>query len=62
MVIRTDVEPQFRSEFVAFCEDNGNNNELSSPNNPWSNGLSESGVKIVKNFIPKCMNERGEIY
>ena len=35
--------------------------ELSFPYNPRSNGLAESGVKIVKNLLQKCLNERGDM-
>ena len=33
-VIQTDGGPQFRSEFVQFCEKNGISHELASPYNP----------------------------
>ena len=59
-MIRTDGGPELRSEFVAFCDDNGISHELSSPYNPQANDLAESGIKNVKNLFLKCMNERGE--
>ena len=60
-VIRSNGGPQFCSEFVQFCDENGIKHELSSPYNPRANGLAESGVKIVKNLLLKCMNERGDM-
>ena len=60
-VMRSDGGPQFGSEFVKFCEENGIMNELLSPYNPRSNGLAESGVKIVKNLLQKGLNKRGDM-
>ena len=60
-VIRSDGGPQFRSEFVKFCEENGIMHELSSPYSPRSNGLAESGDKIVKTLLQKCLHERGDM-
>ena len=60
-VIRSDGGPQFCSEFVQFCDENGIRHELSSPYNPRPNGLAESGAKIVKNLLLKCMSERGDM-
>ncbi len=58
-VIRTDGGPQFRTEFDDFCKAKGIIHELSSPYNPRSNGLAESGVKAVKTLLSKC-HETGE--
>ena len=55
--IRSDGGPQFRGEFGSFCEDNGIRHELSAPYNPRSNWLAESGVKIVKSILIKCLGE-----
>ena len=44
-----------------FCNDNGITHELSLPYNPRANGLAESVVKIVKNLLLKCMNEKRNI-
>ena len=60
-MIRSDGGPQFRLEFVPFCNDNGINHKLSSPYNPRANGLAESGVKIIKNILLKCMSEKGDM-
>ena len=53
--IRSDGGPQFLGDFVKFCANNGIKHELSAPYNPRSNGLSESGVKIVKSILVKCL-------
>jgi hypothetical protein len=55
-VIRTDGGPQFRTEFSDFCEKHGISRDdgPSSPYNPQSNGLAESGVKQVKHLLAKC--------
>ena len=55
--IRLDGGPQFCGEFSSFCDSYGIKHELALPYNPRSNGLSESGVKIVKNMLQKCINE-----
>ena len=47
-------EPQFRTEFSAFCSNNGIKHELSSPYNPESNGLAEAAVKNIKTLITRC--------
>ena len=60
-VIRTDGGPQFRSEFTKFCESSGIKHELASPYNPRANGLAESGVKIVKDLLLKCMGENDDM-
>ena len=60
-VIRSDGGPQFRSEFGKFCEGNSIVHELSSPYYPRSNRLAESGVKIVKTLLQKCLHERGDM-
>ena len=46
--------PQFRTEFSAFCSNNGIKHELSSPYNPESNGLAEAAVKNIKTLINRC--------
>ena len=43
--------PQFRTEFSAFCADNGIKHELSSPYNPESNGLAEAAAKNIKTLF-----------
>ena len=48
--IRSDGGPQFRGDFVSFCQQHGIRHELSAPYNPKSNGLAEAGVKSVKKF------------
>ena len=60
-VISTEGGPQFRSEFSQFCEQNGIKHELASPYNPCANGLAESGVKVVKDLLLKCMGEKGDM-
>jgi len=52
--IRTDGGPQFRTEFMDFCDDYHIIHELSSAYNPKSNGLAESAVKSVKSLVRKC--------
>ena len=59
--IRSDGGPQFRGDFVQFCLSNGIKHELSAPYNPRSNGLAESGVKIVKSILIKCLGEGKDI-
>ena len=58
-VIGTEGGPQFRSEFVQFCEKNGISHELASPYNP--RGLAESRVKVVKDILLECIGEKGDI-
>ena len=55
-VIRSDGGPQFGPQFSAFCSANSIEHNLSSPYNPKSNGLAESGVKIVKHLMQKCQS------
>ena len=59
--IRSDGDPQFCGDFVKFCIDNGIKHELSAPYNPRSNGLAESGVKIIKSILIKCLGEGKDI-
>ena len=59
--IRSDRGPQFRREFAKFCVENGILHELSAPYNPRSNGLAESGVKIVKSILIKCLGEGKDV-
>ena len=60
-VIRSDGGPQFCSEFVQFCNNNGIRHELSSQYNLRANSLAESEVKIVKNFLMNCIGDRGDM-
>ena len=55
--IRSNDGPQFRGEYSEFCKNFRISHELSSPYNPRVNGLAESGVKIVKNMLHKCLGE-----
>ena len=48
--IRTDVGPQFRRDFKAYCDKHDITHELSSPYNPESNGLAEAAVKNIVTF------------
>ena len=59
--IRSDGGPQFRAEFIKFCQENCIKHEVSSPYNPSANGLAESGVKIVKSILIKCLGEGKDI-
>ena len=59
--IRSDGGSQFRGKFSSFCDNYGIKHELASPYNPQSNDLAESGVKIVKNMLQKCMGEGKDI-
>ena len=52
-VIQTDNGPQFRGPFGQFCKEFGITHVTSSPYNPTSNGLAESGVKICKSLLTK---------
>ena len=55
-VIRTDGGPQFAcKEFEDYLADHDIVHEISSPYNPSSNGLAESGVKQVKSLLKKCI-------
>ena len=55
-------EPQFRGEFSRFCEQFGIKHELSAPYNPRSNGLAESGLKIIKSILVKCLGEGKDVH
>ena len=59
--VRSDGGPQFRGKFVKFCKENGIRHELSAPYNPRSNGLSESGVKIIRSILIKCLGEGKDV-
>ena len=59
--VRTDGGPQFRSDFAAFCRINGICHELSSPYNPRSNGLAESGVQSIKHILRRCAETGADI-
>ena len=52
-IIRSDFGPCFRTPFKEWCTDMGIRHEVSSPRNPTSNGLSESGVCRAKRVIIK---------
>ena len=56
-VIRSVGGPQFRGEFSEFCKNFRFSHELPSPYNPRANGLADSGVKIVKSMLHKCLGE-----
>ena len=53
-MLRSDGGRQFRTEFSAFCSNNGIKHELSSPYYPESNGLAEAAVKNIKTLITRC--------
>ena len=59
--IRSDGGPQFCGDFMKICTDNGIKHELSAPYNPHSNGLAESGVKIIKSILIKYLEEGKDI-
>ena len=56
-MIRSDGGPQFCGAFSEYCKNFRITHKLSSPYNPCANGLAESGVKIVKNILHKCLGE-----
>ena len=60
--VRSDGGPQFRGEFSRFCDEFGIKHELSAPYNPRSNGLAESGVKIIKSILVKCLGEGKDVH
>ena len=47
-VLRSDNGPQYRSEFIAFCDKYKITHHTSSPGNPQSNGCAENAVKQAK--------------
>ena len=49
-------------EFQNFVTNWGINHVTSSPGHQQANGKAESAVKIVKNFIKKCLKEDGDQY
>lgn len=51
--LTSDGGPQFRDEFVQYCNDNFISHTLSSAYHPQSNGLAESGVKSLKYLLIK---------
>ena len=53
-VVRSDNGPAFRSDFKAYCQENGMVHETSSPHFPQSNGHAECGVRICKQLLQKC--------
>ena len=58
--IRSDGGCQFLGPFRAWCEEWGIHHELSSSYNPESNGLAETGVKILKLLMNKCLESGQE--
>jgi hypothetical protein len=48
-----DNGPSYRTAWATWCNEMGIDNQASSPLNPRSNGLSESGVKVIKSFQKK---------
>ena len=60
-MIRSDGGPLFRGEFSEFCKNFRISHELSCPSNPAANGLAESGVKIVKSMLHKCLGEEKDM-
>ena len=59
--IHSDGGPQFRGDFVQFCSEYGIKHELSAPYNPRSNGRAESGVKMIKSILVKCLGEGKDV-
>ena len=60
-LIQIDDGPQFQTEFFQFSEKNGITHELASPYNPRANGLTESGEKVVKYILLKCIGDKGDM-
>ena len=54
--IRSDNGPQFLGPFKAFCNKHSISHETSAPLNSRANGLAESGVKIIKGLLKKCIS------
>ena len=55
--IQSDNGPQFRGPFKDYCREIGAKHMPSSPYNPASNGLAESGVKSAKTLLSKCAED-----
>ena len=55
--IQSDNGPQFRGPFKDYCREIGAEHVPSSPYNPASNGLAESGVKSAKTLLSKCAED-----
>ena len=51
--LRSDGGPQFRSEFADWCQEQGIEHELASPDHHESNGHAESAVKAMKHLLAK---------
>ena len=51
--LRSDGGAQFRSEFDQWCQEQGIEHELSSPDHHESNGHAESAVKAMKQLLAK---------
>lgn len=49
--LRSDIGPQFRLRFTAWCGRMGIKHETSSCYNPESNGLSERTVGVIKQML-----------
>ena len=61
--VYTDGGPQFSSSmFKEFSENYMFNHIVSSPHNHRSNGKAESAVKIVKNILKKCQEDKSDPY
>ncbi|XP_073967449.1 uncharacterized protein [Choristoneura fumiferana] len=55
VILQSDNGPPFNSvEFRQFLQEWGIQHTTSSPHLPRSNGLAESGVKIIKRILMKC--------
>ena len=52
----SDNGPQFRTDFDDFCVSRNIKHSTSSPYNPRSNGLAETGVKQAKYLLQKSAN------
>ena len=56
--VRYNKGPQFGQEFETFLKDIHVNPQLSSANNPRSNGLTESAVRNAKILLRKSIEEK----
>ena len=56
--LRSDGGPQFRSEFVEWCQEQGIEHELSSADHHESNGHAEAAVKAMKHLLAKTKSWR----
>ena len=61
--IISDSGPQYTStEFEKFVKTWGINHYVTLPYHSTSNGKAESGVKIIKTMIKKCLASGGDHY